>query len=129
MRPMLIRFATALAVSGPLAVAALPATAADCELAIRHATYVAEQGELAFRSENYIQASNAASNARIPSIDAWQQAKACGCPEAVAPLEDATLTARRANNAMDLPNARMYGERIKKDAEAALEALRRCAAR
>jgi hypothetical protein len=47
----------------------------------------------------------------------------------VAPLEDATLTARRANNAMDLPNARMYGERIKKDADAALEALRRCAAR
>jgi hypothetical protein len=129
MRPVLIRFTVALAISGPLAVAPAPATAADCELAIRHATYVAAQGERAIRSKNYIEAGNAVSSARIPSIDAWEQAKACGCVEAVPPLEDATLIAGRADRAFDLANAQSYGARIKKDADAALEALRRCAAR
>jgi len=127
MRPLLT--GVAVAVLGPLALASSPACAADCDFAIRDATYVAAQGDLAFRTDSPFQAGNAAANARIPSIDAWQQAKACGCAEALPPLEDAAQTAARANLAFSLSNVQQYGARIRKDAEAALEALRRCAAR
>jgi len=117
------------AASGLLALPTPPAAAADCDLAIRHATTVAAQGERAFTSENYVVAGDAAASARIPSIDAARHANACGCKEAVPPLEDATLTAARANVVFNLTSAKMYGARIRKDAETALEALRRCAAR
>jgi hypothetical protein len=108
---------------------ALPAAATDCDLAIRHATTVGVYGERAFMSESYVLAGDAAASARIPSIDAARHAKACGCKEAVAPLEDATLTAARANVVLNLDGAKQYGARIRKDADAALEALRRCSAR
>ena len=126
---MLIRFAIAAAVFGPLAVGASSAAVADCEAAVRDTTYVAAQGDIAFRSENYIEGSNAVSIARFPSIDAANEAKACGCPEAVPPLQDATVTTDRANRAFDLSNVRIYGARLKKSAEEALGALRRCAGR
>jgi len=123
-----IRCAVA-AAFGLLALPVPPAAAADCDLAIRHATTVAVQGERAFMSESYVLAGDAAAGARIPAIDATRHAKACGCKEAVAPLEDATLTAARANVVANLDGAKGYGARIRKDAEVALEALRRCAAR
>jgi hypothetical protein len=108
---------------------ASPAIAADCDDAIRHAGVVAAYGEQASVSQNYVLAGDAAASARIPAIDAARHAKACGCKEAVPPLEDATLTARRANVVLNLDGARGYGARIKKDADEALEALRRCSAR
>ena len=130
MRLTLIR-CTVAAAAGLFASAALSATAtaADCELAIRHASVVAEQGERALASQSYVAAGDAAASARIPSIDAARHAKACGCAEALPLLEDATLAAARANVVFNLTSAKMYGARIRKDAETALEALRRCAAR
>ena len=130
MRLTLIR-CTVAAAAGLFASAASPATAAaaDCDLAIRHASIVAEQGERALASQSYVAAGDAAASARIPSIDAARHAKACGCAEAVPLLEDATLTAARANVVFNLTGAQAYGARLKKDADAALEALRRCAAR
>ena len=105
------------------------ANAADCDDAIRHASVVAAYGEQSFNSLGYIESGNAAANARIPSIDAARHAKACGCREAVPLLEDATLTAARANVVINIEAARGYGARLKKDADLALEALRRCSAR
>jgi hypothetical protein len=130
MRLTLIR-CTVAAAAGLFASAASPATAtaADCDLAIRHASVVAELGERAFTSQSYVVAGDMAASARIPSIDATRHAKACGCPEALPHLEDATLTAARANVVLNATGAQQYGARLKKDADAALEALRRCAAR
>jgi len=118
----------AAATAGWLALPLSSAAAADCDLAIRHATTVAVYGERAFMSDSYVLAGDAAASARIPSIDAARHARACGCKDAVAPLEDATLTAARANVVLNLDGAKGYGARIRKDAETALEALRRCAA-
>ena len=131
MRARLIGLAVAAAVVGELAIASSPAAAAvaDCDLAIQNATYIAAQGALAFRAENTTDAGNAASGTRIIAIDAWQQAKACGCQEAMPPLEDVVRTAARANFAFAASNAREYGARIRKDADEALAALRQCAAR
>jgi hypothetical protein len=120
------------------AVAALPAllvfvaaqaAAADCDLAIRYTTFVAEQGRRAFESQNFVEGGNIGASARIPAIDAAQQARACGCTEAVAPLNEAQLAAARANNVFNIDGAQAYGARIRKEADAALEALRRCSAR
>jgi hypothetical protein len=127
MLPTPKRLAAAPAFCLLFAFAAGSAAAADCDTAIRHATDVAARGDRALQSQNYVDAGNAASSARIPAIDAWQHAKACGCAEAVPLLEDATLAAARANNSADLTAARLYGARIKKDADAAIEILRRCA--
>ena len=129
-RPRLIRLAVAAAVCGQLVVAASSVAAtADCDLAIQNATYIAAQGAKAFRAENTTDAGNAASGTRFIAIDTLQQAKACGCTEAMPPLEDAIRTAARANLAFDVSNAREYGARIKKDADEALAALRQCVAR
>jgi hypothetical protein len=128
MRLSLIRCVAA-AIAALIAFTAAPAGAADCDPAIHHATVVAELGQRAFISQNYVDAGDLASSARIPSIDAARHAKACGCADAVPPLNDATLTAARANVVLNLGGAQMYGARIRKDAETALEALRRCAAR
>jgi hypothetical protein len=128
MRLFLLRCAVAPAL---LALAAPPGAAAapDCDAAIRHASVVADYGQRAFVSENYVDAANLGGSARIPSIEAARHATACGCKEAVPPLEDANLTAARANVAFNLEGARGYGARLKKDADTALDALRRCAAR
>ena len=117
------------AVVTSLALAAPPASAADCDLAIHHATYVAQQGARAFQSENFVVSGNEAGNARISAIDAARAAKACGCADAVPLLADAELTAARANLVQNIDGAKGYGARLKKDADAALEALRRCSAR
>ena len=110
------------------ALLAAPAIAADCDLAMRHATTVAVHGERASISQNYVEAGNEAASARIPSIDAARHAKACGCREAVPLLEDATVTAARANAVINVDAARGYGARLKKDADLALDALRKCSA-
>jgi hypothetical protein len=131
MRARLIRRAVAAVAFGQLALAAAPvaAAAADCDLAIQNATYIAAQGARSFGAENTTDAANAASGTRIIAIDTWQQAKACGCTEAMPPLEDAVRTAAQANLAFGTSNAREYGARIKKDADQALAALRQCVAR
>jgi hypothetical protein len=108
---------------------ASPAIAAGCDDARVADGVVAAYGEQASIAQNYVLAGDAAANARIPAIDAAHHAKACGCKEALPPLEDATITARRANVVLNLDGARGYGARIKKDADEALEALRKCAAR
>jgi len=103
--------------------------AADCGLALASATTVATTGQRAMASQDYIEASNLASDARIPAIDAAQQAKACGCPEAMPFLAEAARDAARANPAANLTAIRQFGASIRKNGEAAVDALQRCAKR
>jgi hypothetical protein len=100
-----------------------------CELAVLYAGQVADSGKLATESLNNTAASNYATGARIPAIDAARNAKACGCPDAIPPLAEAALAAERASVTIDLVSTRQYGTTIRKNAEAALAALKRCANR
>lgn len=112
-----------------LACAPAVAVAADCARAIAFATTVADYGQRAFASEYQYEAANFASDARIPAIDAAQQAKACGCPEAMPFLAEAARDAARSNSTANTVAAQQYGASIRKHADAALDALRRCEAR
>jgi len=105
------------------------AIAADCERALAFAATVADYGQHAMASQNQVEASNFAGDARIPAIDAAQQAKACGCPEAIPFLAEAARDAARANVTSNLTAAQQYGAGIRKHADAAVDALRRCTAR
>jgi len=105
------------------------AGAADCAAAIAFATTVADYGQRTLASQNVGEATNFAGEARIPAIDAAQQAKACGCPEAIPILAEAARDAARANMTWSLTSAQQYGAGIRKHADAAIDALRRCAAR
>jgi len=80
-------------------------------------------------SQSYIEAGDLASAARFPAIDAAQHAKACGCPEAMPFLAEAALEASRANVTSNLTAMQQFGYRVQKQGDAAIEALRRCAAR
>jgi hypothetical protein len=119
------RLATALT----LACASGYALAADCERAIASAMTVADYGQRAFASNYQAEAANFASDARIPAIDAAQQAKACGCPEAMPFLAEAARDAARSNATANGTAAQQYGASIRKHGDAALDALRRCASR
>jgi hypothetical protein len=103
-----------------------PAAAEDCELALVHATNVVDLGRRAWRSENYYDAGNLASSARIPAISAARAAKACGCPEAIPFLAEAATAASRANTVDSLGYKQQYGYRIQQQGEAAVAALQRC---
>ena len=105
------------------------AGAADCAPAIAFATTVADYGQRALTSQNVGEATNFAGEARIPAIDAAQQAKACGCPEAIPILAEAARDAARANMTWNLISAQQYGAGIRKHADDAIAALQRCAAR
>jgi hypothetical protein len=112
-----------------LACAPRAAAAADCELALVYAAMVVDNGQRAMASQNYVAASNLASNARLPAIDAAQQAKACRCPEAMPFLAEAALEAARVNMAANLTAAQQFAAVIRKQGQAAVDALRRCATR
>jgi hypothetical protein len=118
-----------LAASLLLAGAPGSAAAADCELAQGYASAVADNGRRAMATQNYLEASHLASDARIPAIDAAQQAKACGCPEAMPFLAEAARDAARVNLAANLTAMQQFGAGIRKNADAAIAALRRCATR
>ena len=112
-----------------LAGAPFAAAAADCALALVHAAAVVDHGRRAVASRDYVEASNLASNARLPALDAAQQAKACGCPEAVPLLAEAARDATRVNSAFNLTAAQQYAADIAKHGQAAVDALLRCAQR
>jgi hypothetical protein len=112
-----------------LACASGYALAADCGRAIAAAMTVADHGQRAFASNSQAEAVNFASDARIPAIDAAQQAKACGCPEAMPFLAEAARDAARSNATANGTAAQQYGASIRKNGDAALDALHRCAAR
>jgi hypothetical protein len=118
--------AAALAV---LALAPALSRAADCDLALQQARFVADEARRAFAAPNYVEAGNIAASTRIPAIDAAQSARACGCPAAAPPLEVAITTAQRATLAFNLDGAQSYAAQIRKQADLAQEALRRCGAR
>ena len=105
------------------------AAAADCALALVHAAAVVDHGRRAVAGRDYVEASNLASNARLPALDAAQQAKACGCPEAVPLLAEAARDATRVNSAFNLTAAQQYAADIAKHGQAAVDALLRCAKR
>lgn len=111
------------------ACAPILAGAADCAPAIAFATTVADYGQRAMTSQDVGTATNFAGEARIPAIDAAQQAKACGCPEAVPILAGAARDAARANVDWNLTAIQQHGAGIRKQADAAIDALRRCSAR
>ncbi len=108
---------------------AIAAAAADCDLALTFAQTVADNNQRAMVAQSYIEASELASDTRIPAIDAAQQAKACGCPEAVPFLAEAARDAARVNTAVNITAAQQFAAGIRKQSEAAIAALRRCAAR
>ena len=118
-----------LAASLLLASAARFATAADCDLALVFARTVAANGQRAMVSDSLVEANRFASEARIPAIDAAQQAKACGCPEAIPFLAEAARDATRVNIAFNLTATQQFAAGIRKQGEAAVAALQRCAAR
>ena len=118
-----------LAAALTLAGAARFAAAADCALALGYAAAVVDSGQRAAASQDYVQASNLASNARLPAIDAAQQAKACGCREAIPLLAEAANDAARVNVVFNLTAAQQYGTSIAKHGQAAVDALRRCGTR
>jgi hypothetical protein len=118
-----------LAAALTLAGAAPFAAAADCSLALGYAAAVVDSGQHAAASRDYVQASNLGSNARLPAINAAQQAKACGCPEAVPLLAEAANDAARVNLVFNLTAAQQYGTSIAKHGQAAVDALRRCETR
>ncbi len=109
-----------------LALAPTLARGGRCDLAMQYANAVMEGGKRAAASNSMVEAANLANDARYPAIDAAQHAKACGCTEAIPLLAEAAQSATRANAAFNLTGARQYGAAISKDAQAALEALRRC---
>jgi hypothetical protein len=111
-----------------LACSPRPAAAEDCELALVHATNVVDLGRRAMRSENYYEAGNLATSARIPAIDAARAAKACGCPEAIPFLAEAATAASNAGMVDSLGYKQQYGYRIQQQGEAAVAALQRCPA-
>jgi hypothetical protein len=100
-----------------------------CELATLYATQVAENGKLAAESRNNTAASNYATSARIPAIDAARHAKSCGCPDAIPFLAEAALAAERSSLTIDLTATQQFGADIRKNGDAALDALRRCTRR
>ena len=110
---------------------AVPATAApaDCELALHFAKVVAEHGQRAADSQNYVYAGDEASAARIPSIDAYRFARTCPCPDALRPLLDAQDAAARSNASFNATGAQQYGQDIRKKANEAVAALSACVAR
>jgi hypothetical protein len=116
--------ALALAVLAPAA-----SRAGDCDLALEQATFVASEARRAFDAINYVDAAYIAGSTRIPTIDAGRLAKACGCPAAVPPLEAAMVAAQRANLVFNMDAAQSYAAQIRKQAELAQDALRRCGAR
>jgi hypothetical protein len=124
----LMRTARLLAIGtfGGLSLIAVPAHAADCKLAIEQTEYLADLGRRAFDSWNYVQAAQFGGDARIPAIDASRLAKACGCKDAIEPLDDVVVTAQRANLAFNLDMGQQYAARIIKDSNLALAALQRC---
>ena len=105
------------------------AAAADCELALSFAATVAGNGQRARASQSDFEARQVGSDARLPAIDAAQQAKACGCPEAIPFLAEAAQDAARVNTAINLTAMQQFGASIRKQGEAAIAALRRCATR
>lgn len=105
------------------------AAAADCDLALTFARTVAGNAQRAMVSESYIEAYQLAGETRIPAIDAAQQAKACGCPEAIPFLAEAARDAARVNMAANITAAQQFAAGIRKQGEAAVAALQRCAAR
>lgn len=115
----------------PILVAPAPAWAApvDCEIAMIKATTVADLGRRAAASQAYVEASDLATGARIPAIDAAHRAKACGCPDAIPFLADAALAAERTTSTTFLTSMQQYGDEIRKKGEAAIAALQKCAAR
>ena len=117
------------AVLAVLALAPAPSRAADCSLALQQAKFVADEARRAFDGWNYVEIGNIASSTRIPAIDAAQSARACGCPAAAPPLEAAVVQAQRSNVALNIDSARGYAAEIRKQADLAQEALRRCGAR
>ena len=123
---MLIRFALTAAMSGLLTAGMSPARAADCAPAIQSTAQVAAIGDAAVRSDNYLEFSRSANAARFAAIDAQRQAKTCGCTEAEPQLENLTDSINLANRAFDLSSVRAHGARIKKEADEAIETLRRC---
>jgi hypothetical protein len=110
----------------PAAVCAAPV---DCELAMLKAATVVDLGRRAAASQFYVEASDLATGARIPAIDAAHRAKACGCPEAIPFLADAALAAERTTATTFLTSMQQYGIEIRKNGEAAIAALQKCAAR
>jgi hypothetical protein len=115
-----------------IALAALvPATAAaaDCARAIEFATAVVESGKRAAAAQDMLEAQTVANDSRYPAIDAAQNAKACGCTEAMPILAGAARDAARANATINLTAAQQFGAAIRKQGEEAVEALRRCGAR
>jgi hypothetical protein len=109
--------------------AAASAAPADCELAMLKAATVVDLGRRAAASQYYVEASDLATGARIPAIDAAHRAKACGCPEAIPFLADAALAAERTTATTFLTSMQQYGNEIRKSGEAAIAALQKCAAR
>ena len=121
-----LSFAALAIVVVPAAVFAAPV---DCELAMLKATTVVDLGRRAAASQAYTEASDLATGARIPAIDAAHRAKACGCPEAIPFLADAALAAERTTATTFLTSMQQYGDQIRKNGEAAIAALQKCAAR
>ena len=112
-----------------LPLAATPARAADCTLAIEQAQYLANAGRKALASWNYVESAMYSSDARIPAIEAVRLAKACGCNEAVAPLTEVSAAAGRANVSFNIDMSRGYANQIIKQSDLAIAALRACSAR
>jgi hypothetical protein len=109
-----------------VALSATPADAATCEWAIRFATDIVDYGERASSSEDYILARRTASDARMIAVDAAREAKGCGCPEAIASLENVGQQSHYSGNAQNLTAAQQYGRKIKAYGEEALATLRKC---
>jgi hypothetical protein len=130
-RPSLRPRLRAAVVAASLLLAAAPrlAAAADCDLALAFAETVADKGQRAMASLDHFSAMNLASDARLPAIDAAQQAKLCGCPEAMPLLAEAARDATRANVTVNATAAQQLGASIRKSADAAIASLRACAKR
>jgi hypothetical protein len=128
MPPRLLRHARVAALA-LLALAPAYANASDCDLALQQARFVADEARRAFDAWNYVEAGYIAGSTRIPAIDAGRLARACGCRDAVPPLDAAVVAAQRANLAFNLDGAQQYAAEIRKQADLAQEALRRCGAR
>jgi len=109
--------------------AASAAAEPDCALALVFATTVVDNAKVASESRNRTDAAQYAGNARIYAINAGEQAKACGCPEALPFLAEAALQSARSNTAWDVTAVQQYGMDIRKNGEAAIAELRRCAER